>query len=209
MPFNLVEYIVNLNQHENIDDENLYNKLSKPFFLTNTVSLSVNKSIQPTLSLSISSYKSRLEARKNATKALSSLTFRDVEPLHTLWCAYICKLFPVVTSKPLRSISSSWMTPEDLAKSSRMDFHGAFITIKASKCSTQIGKCGIVAQETSKTIVLVTPNNRVLRVVKKGTLFECSLPMEGKESKFTILIFGNRIAKLSAGERAVKKFKRP
>ena len=207
MVFNLIEYICGLSSADRFDGENLSNKLAKPFYLSNTTPLETGGESSSTL-LSHSSYQSRRKARKLASMEISSLSFKDVEPLHSLWCTYVAKLLTVSSSKPGRSISTSWMTPEDLAKSSRMDFHGAYVTIKASKCQSQVGKAGVIAQETAKTMVLVTPINRVIRIPKDGTLFECALPIVGKEDRYTILIFGSQISRVSAVERAVKKFKR-
>lgn len=207
MTFNLIEYICGLACNDSFDGENLYNKLAKPFYLSNTASLQPKDHPSP-VSLSLSSYSSRLKARKAACAAIASLSFQDVEPLHSLWCTYVSKLFSIPPSKPNRSISTSWLTPDDLTKSSRMDLHGAYVTIKASRCAAQVGKAGVIVQETSKTVVLITPANRMIRIPKEGTLFECALPIAGKESLYTILIFGSQIARVSAVERAVKKFKR-
>ncbi|KGG51660.1 hypothetical protein DI09_2p370 [Mitosporidium daphniae] len=158
MTFNLIEYICGLACNDSFDGENLYNKLAKPFYLSNTASLQPKDHPSP-VSLSLSSYSSRLKARKAACAAIASLSFQDVEPLHSLWCTYVSKLFSIPPSKPNRSISTSWLTPDDLTKSSRMDLHGAYVTIKASRCAAQVGKAGNDTDSQGRNIVRMCSSN--------------------------------------------------
>jgi len=115
--------------------------------------------------------------------------YNNYLPLNKLWNEYINSMAEI----PLPHSA----LPARLIKA---DFHGAKITVDRSKCPTLIGITGILIQETENTMKLVTPDDKMKIIPKKGCVF--SVNVLGKK----VEIFGNHILYRSS-ERSVKKFK--
>ncbi|XP_065662933.1 ribonuclease P protein subunit p29 [Hydra vulgaris] len=111
----------------------------------------------------------------------------DFLPLHSLWLQYIKSNFNSVTLK----------ADEKLL---RIDFHGAEIKVRNSKCKSYIGLKGIVVKETKNIFVIITKNDEVKRIPKSMSIFELKL------NNFLVKIAGDAICVLPS-IRASKKFK--
>jgi len=89
----------------------------------------------------------------------SKLNYQDFEKVNKLWHSYFESIQSEVKNKP------------DELKLSRADFHGAFLTVHASKNTSIIGLKGFVVQESKNTFRIITSDNRLLTIPKIGTVF--------------------------------------
>lgn len=112
-------------------------------------------------------------------------------PLHHLWKSYIQNLF---------SNKDSQVCIRAEERILKVDYHGAEILVKNSKCKSYVGCKGIIVKETKNMFEMITAANELKLIPKRETLFE--LCVHG----FKVTIYGNAIIG-RPGERIVKKFK--
>eukprot|EP00026_Physarum_polycephalum_P017458 Phypoly_transcript_18691.p1 GENE.Phypoly_transcript_18691~~Phypoly_transcript_18691.p1 ORF type:complete len:204 (+),score=36.72 Phypoly_transcript_18691:87-698(+) len=131
------------------------------------------------------------EKKKLKTFHLSKKGHKYVNyvPLHQLWSQYISSI--VDQNLPNEACQTKLL---------KADFHGAIITVEKSKCPTVIGMSGILIQETENTMKIVTKEDELKVLPKRGTIFSFNIHNKRVE------IYGNHILYRSS-ERAVKKFK--
>jgi len=80
--------------------------------------------------------------------------------LNTLWKEYI------------EDLVSKERLPENMFnKLLKADYHGAIIKILESKCGTYEGISGIVVMETMRSFKIITPDNRLLTILKQNVVF--------------------------------------
>lgn len=84
----------------------------------------------------------------------------------------------------------------------RMDLHGADVHVVHSRDPTLLGVKGVLVAETANTIVVVTEQNRLIRIAKAVTIIRISL-QNGKavELKLSAL-------RMRAAERSARKIKK-
>lgn len=58
-----------------------------------------------------------------------------------------------------------------LQKILKADLHGAVVTVVASKVNTYVGLQGIVLKETLRSFEVMTKDDRLLRILKKNSVF--------------------------------------
>ncbi|XP_015924686.1 ribonuclease P protein subunit p29 [Parasteatoda tepidariorum] len=123
----------------------------------------------------------------NATK------FQNFIPINELWKQYMKNMLELKES-----------LPSDLSnvhiKLAKADYHGCMIVVASSICPHYVGIRGIVIQETKNVFRIITPEDKVKTVPKKGSIFCFTLG----ENVFKI--YGDNFMKLPY-ER-MKKFKR-
>jgi ribonuclease P protein subunit POP4 len=81
------------------------------------------------------------------------------QPLNVLWQAYAGKLLQSPTMEALL----------------QADLHGCQLTVLASKVGRHVGKQGIVVQDRSNILVVITPDNQQLLLAKQGAKFRVQL----------------------------------
>lgn len=124
----------------------------------------------------------------------SNLKYEALAPLGELWKDYAASL--------LGSDEDKAVDVDKLAERvMRMDFHGAEIEVVQARDPTLVGKRGIVYQETSHTIRIVSARDQKFTVPKRFTTFELCAGATAFE------ISGSTI-ELRSSERSVRKFKK-
>lgn len=86
------------------------------------------------------------------------LAYADMLPVHNLWlqymenvlCDHLGKALPAVHDPGYENFSLLLM---------RADYNGAKVTVVRSRCSSLIGKTGILAMETKETLRVLQENN--------------------------------------------------
>eukprot|EP01113_Clastostelium_recurvatum_P049981 TRINITY_DN9358_c0_g2_i1.p1 TRINITY_DN9358_c0_g2~~TRINITY_DN9358_c0_g2_i1.p1 ORF type:complete len:226 (-),score=23.61 TRINITY_DN9358_c0_g2_i1:63-713(-) len=111
--------------------------------------------------------------------------------LHTLWKRYVDDV-----------LSPQDTMPTLVEKLKKIDFHGAQIRITRSICPSLVGTTGIVLIETENTYKIITKDNRLLSVPKKGTVFTLFL------SSQEVTLFGANFCYKPA-VRAARRVKAP
>ena len=87
--------------------------------------------------------------------------FDTFRPLHALWSQYI---------EGLRAGSRSL---EELMLVA--DLHGSYLRIAACKEARRVGLCGIVIKDSGQLVHIITADNRVFPIMKRGSVFETGL----------------------------------
>ena len=136
------------------------------------------------------------------TRRLKELNLHDIpkegqkyeyfKPLNNLWIQYVTSKF-----SNQDGIVKKLNADDRLLK---MDYHGAFMTVVNSKCKSYIGIKGIVAKETKYVLMLVTQENTLKKIPKKGSIF--MFEVQG----YRVKINGDAIVG-RPGVRISKKFK--
>lgn len=90
--------------------------------------------------------------------------------------------------------------PSILTKLVKADYHGCILRVADSKMASNIGIQGICAKETEHTFQLVTLEQGVKKIIKKGNVF--AFIYDGIEFK----IYGNQF-QIRPHDRVSKKFK--
>lgn len=96
-------------------------------------------------------------------------------PLHQLWQDYARDLLQIDKLNAKNQVAAA-------NKLLKADYHGAEITVIASRCPSLIGHKGIVVMETKQTFQIIKSDNTLKILPKKGTNF--TLTLDGYE--FTI-----------------------
>ncbi|ORY94760.1 Rof/RNase P-like protein [Syncephalastrum racemosum] len=113
------------------------------------------------------------------------------EQLHTLWEGYMAELYNMGPNPSLFA-----------QKLLKADYHGAILKVVQSSNPSYVGLTGIVVKETLYTFVLITRENRLLRIPKQHAHFE--MTVEACHGKFTL--YGPQLVARPFA-RANKKFK--
>ncbi|KAG8177791.1 hypothetical protein JTE90_017652 [Oedothorax gibbosus] len=106
------------------------------------------------------------EQRRLATYKLDPTTtkFHTFVPIHELWKQYMHSMLQL--KDPLPSDLSN--TYQKLLKA---DYHGCMLVVVSSNCPNYVGKSGIVIQETKNVFKLVSKEDKIKTIPKKGTVF--------------------------------------
>ncbi|GAQ92200.1 Ribonuclease P family protein [Klebsormidium nitens] len=117
------------------------------------------------------------EHRRNGTFKIPPelQRFELYEPLQAIWQEYILKLTQGCGGQALMS------------RLLTADYHGAFLSVSASKDPTYIGTEGLIVRETQNTFQMVTTQNRLQVVPKRGSIFQMKL------GNNLVSLFGNQI----------------
>ncbi|XP_035226441.1 ribonuclease P protein subunit p29-like isoform X2 [Stegodyphus dumicola] len=90
--------------------------------------------------------------------------FSTFIPVHELWKKYMQGILQ------LKEI-----LPDDLSniyqKLLKADYHGCMLVVASSVCPNYVGARGIVVQETRNVFRLITEENKIKTIPKKGTVF--------------------------------------
>ncbi|SBS85179.1 ribonuclease P protein subunit p29, putative [Plasmodium ovale] len=100
------------------------------------------------------------EYTKYNVRTENDTSYEHARKLNILWSVYVCELLDVTNSKEL-----------SLDTINEMEFNGAQIEIHKSRCATYIGIKGIVILETQYAFKIVTPDNKILVILKNKTVF--------------------------------------
>lgn len=188
-------------------------------FLQNTLPPSDSSSIEGELrkSFLLAKHKNKLNKKKRCKgKLLSSrkrmqlglrkigckndMKYVDLLPLNQLWLKYMqqilgTKFFHNIPKNP---IDPNWETVnQQLIKA---DFHGAEISVFASKCPSLVGMSGIVIQDTKNTFRICGKDN-VIRTIPKDVVI-----MNIYLNEVKLEFFGKDLS-IRPTERTIKKFK--
>lgn len=122
-----------------------------------------------------------------------TLTYETLIPMNSLWKQYIISLLNKTTQ------------PDTIySKMLKADLHGAIIEVRDSKNKNQIGIKGLNLLETRRTFNIITEDNKIKTILKKGSMFNIDLPYT--EKNFTVKIMGDNFM-FKAVERTKAKFK--
>jgi len=119
--------------------------------------------------------------------------YSDYLPLHYLWQDYMRDLLKIDKLTPKNF-------PDAEAKLLKADYHGALLTATASKEPSLVGQMGIVAMETKNTFQVITKDNKLKTLPKRGTNF--TVTIDG----YAITLYGNQLLVKSC-VRTARKFK--
>jgi len=150
--------------------------------------------------------KKRLTAREKRDLGLNrlpkvGLKYEQFKELHDLWIGYMRDLLDV------KELNSSGWTPGNLEESKlkqlqikicRSDFHGAKIKVEKAECPSQVGRLGICLMETRHTIQIISIDNKLRMIPKKGSTFS----LEVDEFRFS---FPGSAMLAKPADRATKK----
>lgn len=120
-----------------------------------------------------------------------AISYAAFERLHQLWLKYMEDILGDDCRRGSKGLG------EKLLKA---DLHGCQLEVSRSSSPQYVGQCGLVMQETQETFKLVTRENRMIVIPKRGNVFVFQL--FGKN----ITIYGNQFC-YRASERVVRKFK--
>eukprot|EP01105_Mastigella_eilhardi_P001622 TRINITY_DN11915_c0_g1_i1.p1 TRINITY_DN11915_c0_g1~~TRINITY_DN11915_c0_g1_i1.p1 ORF type:complete len:270 (+),score=48.40 TRINITY_DN11915_c0_g1_i1:108-812(+) len=111
-------------------------------------------------------------------------------PLHVLWKKYITDLMSNARALSVQGF-----------KLMKADFHGAIISVVRSRNPCLVGVSGILIQETTNALRLITPYDTLKVVPKRDNVFMLELP-----SGAVVTLYGNHLCQRSA-DRTARKFK--
>ncbi|XP_054714088.1 ribonuclease P protein subunit p29-like [Uloborus diversus] len=93
-----------------------------------------------------------------------STKFQTFIPVHEMWKKYMKDVLQLTES-----------LPDDLSgiyqKLLRADYHGCMLAVISSPCANYVGSKGIVVQETRNVFRLITEEDKIKTIPKKGTVF--------------------------------------
>lgn len=87
--------------------------------------------------------------------------YSTFEPVHTLWRQYIGDLLRGNTNKESRLLDA--------------DYHGCKLTVKQSSNPRHFGLTGYVMKDTAGAFAIISQDDRLHHVQKKGSLFQFDL----------------------------------
>ena len=95
------------------------------------------------------------------------------------------------------------------SKLAKADFTGARVEIVNAKNLSLIGVKGLVVRETTRTFIVIQPDNSTKMLLKEGTVFQFGLPAEFKDKSgkpLAVQVWGDNIL-YKGSERTKVKFK--
>ncbi|KAG8228866.1 hypothetical protein J437_LFUL007602 [Ladona fulva] len=132
----------------------------------------------------------------------SGFLFEDFLPLHNLWKEYIRTCLGVEQLEKL-----GWTAePHDKRWQQftlsllKADYHGAYVEVVRSKCSSLVGLGGIIILETKGTFKMIGEDDIVRVVPKENSMFKIRV------DKYECVILGKHFC-YRPSERSVKKIK--
>lgn len=114
------------------------------------------------------------------------LAYADMLPIHNLWLQYMENILSDYLGKEIPAVYDPGHDNFSLLLM-KADYNGAKVKVVRSKCSSLIGKTGIIAMETKETLKIVQENNHLIsefrenRVFRKHFLIEISFSSDSKE----------------------------
>ncbi|XP_067014663.2 ribonuclease P protein subunit p29 [Anabrus simplex] len=131
-----------------------------------------------------------------------AMKYTDFLPLHELWKSYFSSYLDI------EGLESHGFTPEPDNKHwddvtrllLKADYHGCILTVKKSRCSSLVGKSGIIVFDTKNTFKLLGEDNVLRTIPKPGTVF--CFKMEG----YTFTVLGSHFC-IRPSDRSSKKIK--
>ncbi|XP_003706349.2 ribonuclease P/MRP subunit POP4 [Megachile rotundata] len=188
-------------------------------FLQNTLPPSDSSSIAGELrkSFLLAKHKNKLNKKKRCKgKLLSSrkrmqlglrkigckndMKYIDLLPLNQLWLKYMQQILGTkfFLNVPKNPIDPNWeIVNQQLIKA---DFHGAKISVFASKCPSLVGLNGIVIQDTKNTFRICGKDNIIRTIPKDVVIMNIYL------NEVKLEFFGKDLS-IRPIERTIKKFK--
>lgn len=117
-----------------------------------------------------SSYSTRKYRLKNQQLKKGSFTYENLNPISQLWTEYASRL------------------PETEQAVSKMDLHGAYITITASPDPGIVGLSGRIVRESYGALQIISEDNKLRQINKNHTVGHLVMP-QGKtfEMNFTAM----------------------
>ncbi|EEB06579.1 RNase P and RNase MRP subunit [Schizosaccharomyces japonicus yFS275] len=112
--------------------------------------------------------------RLGLTQIPKKMDYQKLLQLHKLWLGYVQEAFTKAYGEAL------------LTKLLKAEYQGAILRVQRSKCPSKVGIEGICVLETKNTFVLVTEENRVLRISKHDCIFELGFELDGKKHLFEL-----------------------
>lgn len=98
---------------------------------------------------------------KDLTMPRLGLAYADMIPVHNLWLQYIENILCDHLGKELPSVHDPGYESFSLLLM-RADYNGAKLKVIRSRCSSLIGKTGILAMETKETFRVLQENNELI-----------------------------------------------
>lgn len=134
----------------------------------------------------------------------TGLQYTNFTELSTLWQDYMKDLLGTEVLK-----ATKWTPPSDYndtsghlpnlqSKVSKADLHGAIIKVESAECPTHVGRQGICLMETRHTFQIISTDNKLRMMPKKGSVF--SVEVDGFRFSFP----GSNVMSRPA-ERSTKK----
>lgn len=105
----------------------------------------------------------------------TGLQYTNFTDLAALWQTYMRDLLNTAGL-----MKSGWSVPGNLddsglhtlqMKVSRADLHGALIKVESAECPSQVGRQGICLMETRHTFQIISTDNKLRMMPKKGSVF--------------------------------------
>lgn len=106
------------------------------------------------------------------------LRWEQLQPLHQLWSQYAQALLGAMEPRSPDNPPGEQL----LERVARMDYHGALISVSASKVPSLVGLEGIVVLETKSTFKLVLRDDTVRTVAKSA----CSFRLQANGKAYTL-----------------------
>lgn len=98
------------------------------------------------------------------TLPTKSIKYKDLLPLHSLWTEYVREFLSLNQTSILPDVSDA--NYDGFSKLlTKLDFHGARLTVTRSKCPSLVGSTGIVALDTKNTFKICSQDNRLRSTV--------------------------------------------
>jgi len=143
------------------------------------------------------------------------LNFNIMRGLNRMWNEYIQQVLNLDSTSSSSSASSSSSSLSSEQRFLKSDWHGSSILCIRSRCPSFVHLSGLLLQETSELMRILTVRNEVKSVMKRGSVFqirvgqvdengEAEKGMEKWDRVFEV--YGDQMA-LRSSERTVKKFK--
>ena len=121
-------------------------------------------------------------------------SYKDYDCLRKMWKSYIVEFLSLDKSKNTDKLR----VEQDLML--KADLHGAEISVASSACDSMVGQHGTVIVETKLVFLIVTPQNKLVTVPKKGNIFQVRI------EDLLVTIFGDQFC-LRPSCRLIKRFK--
>eukprot|EP01127_Copromyxa_protea_P000123 TRINITY_DN10124_c0_g1_i1.p1 TRINITY_DN10124_c0_g1~~TRINITY_DN10124_c0_g1_i1.p1 ORF type:complete len:240 (+),score=43.32 TRINITY_DN10124_c0_g1_i1:56-775(+) len=133
---------------------------------------------------------SNREAKRKGIFALSpdDCKFATFVALNSLWMRY------------MEDLMCGENITGQVTKLLKADLHGALVKVTKTKCPSYLGVTGIIIQETTQTFKVITAQDKLVVLPKRGSIFTFLFHNEA------ITIYGNNIISGSA-ERSKKRYK--
>ncbi|XP_076224502.1 ribonuclease P/MRP subunit POP4 [Nomia melanderi] len=193
------QHIINFLQNtlSSTDTDSITSELRKSFLFSKHKN-KWNKKERCKGKLLTSRKRMQLGLRKIGCK--NDMKYNDLLPLNQLWLNYMQQMLgnKFFTNVPTNPTDPSWENiNQQLIKA---DFHGAEISVIASKCPCLIGSSGIVIQDTKNTFRICGKDNTIRTIPKDVVIINIHL------KNVKLELFGKDLC-VKPTERTIKKLK--